>query len=648
MSLTFPTGNQFLSIPTIRSCDAAIETLSVVLDSLGGLLEMEGSAERPLLSYQEGSAAAASAGAGDLAAAWSLGGDWIPRFAPTAAALDSADKRGTVCAPPDQRFFLYRMPTARRGGSFVFHLERLYQTINVRHELTGWTCRAQNFSWSYTPGIVLDLHAGPLLVTLSLRGPEGSSYALLDGERRLPLEMGGAAIERRGGVTIEVCTTGEPLLVVGIGPSRVAARSADLEVDRLGADRWLRATDDWLAARALRLDTDPRMQTAANRNGHFARFFAMATTLDTGRTVSMTSRSHRYYVSAAYWDRDSLLWLYPFLVRNDPDHALQLLRYAYGTQLANAGIHSRDIRGQILEYGFELDELCAPLIALGEWLALCPERPLLEEEMFRRGAAELLGRLRRWRCADVALYRTELMPTDDLLVGGRDLLTYNNALVLHALRLLLPWADRIAPHAREWMASDVEAISPAIHEHLVADGVYQWSTALGGEAEFYDEAAGSLLLLPYFGLCAASSPVYRKTVATLYSGAYPYRMGGRFDELGNRHTAGAPHPWVLSACNSALSGVRTAEGLALLRDAQMDGGIACESINNMTGAPESGEHFATCAGFVAHAIATATGSYSEQVRARDPHRAPGAAGEGGGELSGERNVMMAARPGNAC
>ncbi|MDD3213753.1 MAG: metal-independent alpha-mannosidase, partial [Eubacteriales bacterium] len=69
-------------------------------------------------------------------------------------------------------------------------------------------------------------------------------------------------------------------------------------------------------------------------------------------------------------------------------------------------------------------------------------------------------------------------------------------------------------------------------------------------------------------------------------------------EIGCRH---APHPWVLSICNSLLSG-HAREGFAHLKRTQMDNGVACESVNEQTGVCETGEAFATCAGFLAYAI----------------------------------------------
>lgn len=594
-----PTGNEYIALPTIRESDGAIESASVVLGRLDGLLEMAGEDAKPFLAW-----AGENTGRGPLA--WRLSQDWIPFFAPIA----DAGAEGAVCAPPDQRFFLYRAPGGSGAVRYTLNFGRLFQTINVRHALPGWTCRIEAFNWSYTHGVVIDVFVGGLLLSVSLRCPGGAWYRCQANGENYSLERGQLAIETSRPFFIEVEPDADLDLVVGFGLSRVGARSADLEVGRVAADEWIARTEDWLARRAVRVADDAELSRKANRNGHFARFYAMARTLDTSAVVSMTSRSHRYYVSAAYWDRDSLLWLFPFLVRNDKAHALDLLRYAFGAQLAHAGIHSRQIGGQILEYGFELDELCAPLIALATWHSLYPADGLWDHEPFRAGAVDLLGRLRSWRCDGRALYYTELMPTDDLVVGGRDVLTYNNALVLNVLRGLLPFAERHAPHLVSWMRQDIAAIPTAIREHLVCDGVFQWSSDLQGSVEFYDEAAGSLMLLPHYGLCGVDDPVYRRTVETLYSARYAYFQHGAFSELGNRHTSGAPHPWVLSACNSVLSGVRRTQGLDFLRRAPMDGGIACESVNVETGLPESGLHFATCAGFVAHAIASGTDSYS--------------------------------------
>ncbi|MCB2156841.1 glycoside hydrolase family 125 protein [bacterium] len=596
MTTYHPTGNEYIALPTVRESDGAIEGMNIVLEKADGLIDVEGDGA-PFLACD------AMATEPD-AWKWHFLQHWIPCFEHT-----DGGRAGCVFAPPRQRFFVYRGPEGPRGARFTMNIGRIFQTINVRHELPDWVCRIQHFNWSHTPGVVIEIFAGTLLFTISLRSPGGADYRLHANGREHSLNAGTGPVETLSAFSIEVDCQGRADLVVGLGLSRVGARAADLETHRVPIKEWQRRTVEWLAERTIPVPGDNRLAAKANRNAHFARFYAMARTLDTSRVVSMTSRSHRYYVSAAYWDRDSLLWLYPFLLRNDREHARELLRYAFGPQLPHAGIHSRQINGQILEYGFELDELVAPLLAVGQWCALYPDDPAWREPQIAAGIRELLRRLKSWRVDGEALYRTELMPTDDLIVGGRDVLTYNNALVRQTLRMLIPILEETQPAEAEWARAEVDAIAKAIDHHLVRNGLYQWAADLKGSCEMYDEAAGSLLLLPYYGLCSADAATFRRTVEHLYSKAYPYCMPGPFSELGNRHTDGDPHPWILSACNSILSGVRVEQGLDLLRRAPMDNGIACESINVETGLPESGEHFATCAGFVAHAIAYGTGAY---------------------------------------
>lgn len=595
MTAYIPTGNEYVALPTIREADGAIECANVVMSSLDGLLEFEGAGGRPFLSCES-----IACKSGQLE--WSFLEDWIPEF----RIRDDDTSNGLICAPPDQRFFIYRAPVP---GAFRLNIGRIFQTINVRHELPAWTCRVAAFNWSWTSGLTIDVFAGSLLITLSVRCTEGTVYILERDGQQHPVEEGGPEFDLSGPFSIHMECAGRDL-VMGFGLSRVGARSADLEAGRVHTDEWISRTLNWLSEREVHVDGDPALSRMANRNGHFARFYAMARTLDTSDVVSMTSRSHRYYVSAAYWDRDSLLWLYPFLVRNDRVYARELLAYAFGPQRRHAGIHSRQIGGQILEYGFELDELCAPLLAAGQWNELYPGEKLTDDPAIVSGIKDLLRRLQSWRVQGTALYRTELMPTDDDIVGGRDVLTYNNTLVLKTLQLLQPILEDIDEELVHWAEGEIAAIPSGIREHLVRDGVFQWATDLKGATEFYDEAAGSLMLLSYYGLCSEDDETFRRTAERLYSDAYPYRLSGPFSELGNRHTDGEPHPWILSACNSVLSGIRREEGLDFLRRVSMDNGIACESVNVETGLPESGMHFATCAGFVAHAIAYGTGAYT--------------------------------------
>lgn len=70
------------------------------------------------------------------------------------------------------------------------------------------------------------------------------------------------------------------------------------------------------------------------------------------------------------------------------------------------------------------------------------------------------------------------------------------------------------------------------------------------------------------------------------------------NEIGCPH---APHPWILSLANSLLCG-RVEHCRAILEKISMDNGIACESVDEVTGYCTTGEAFATCAGFLCHSI----------------------------------------------
>ena len=105
-----------------------------------------------------------------------------------------------------------------------------------------------------------------------------------------------------------------------------------------------------------------------NRNFLFTELYAWGRTIDTEQLVGVTSRSPRYYVSAAYWDRDAMLWSFPALLDIDPPMARDALEYALTTQLRNTGTHSRFIDGVVLEDGFQLDEAAAPVLALASYV----------------------------------------------------------------------------------------------------------------------------------------------------------------------------------------------------------------------------------------------------------------------------------------
>ena len=248
------------------------------------------------------------------------------------------------------------------------------------------------------------------------------------------------------------------------------------------------------------------------------------------------------------------------------------------------------------ERGFLIHlELCAPVIALKHYTDQTGDWQIVNEPPVRTRLNDILRKLEKQKHPSVSLYSTFLQPTDDM--HNYPYLTYDNALVWYTLKALAGLLERPELEAA------AEKVRDAVQQNctVLSNGkrVFAWSTNLNGKWDIYDEPPGSLLLLPFYGFCDAEDEVWKNTEALIRSEDYPLSFAGHpIAEIGCKHAA---HPWLLSICNSLLSG-HSESALKHLQKTNLDNGIACESINEDTGACETGEAFATCAGFFAFAL----------------------------------------------
>ena len=378
------------------------------------------------------------------------------------------------------------------------------------------------------------------------------------------------------------------------------------------------------------LSEDADLGPLVRRNRLFCYFYSLGRTLDTEEICPVTSRSSDYYVSAAYWDRDSLLWSFPTILDMNRDMAAAMLSVAFGRQGRNIGIqNSRLIDGTMCEPGFELDELCAPILALDRYIRATGDWAILGRIDLDAALTRIRAILVQRRHADVVLFSTDYLPTDDL--AHLPYCIYDNVLVWAMAAAL----ERIESFRENVEAADMwhdlrNAVSVAIWQHGViehgAQRVFAWSVDLKGQSRLYDEPPGSLVLLPWLGFVSPDDEVYRATCDWIYSADNPHYFA-EANEIGCLHE---PHPWVLAIANSLLIPARRAAALTLLRRAGMDDGIACEAINEATGKVVTGQHFATCAGFLCHA-ATAADCVAPGSIQRT--HAPGALVPGAGQAS---------------
>lgn len=586
MERYLPTGSEQVSLPRVNEINAGVEDLTFLHMASRGLIDLRGGQLEPLMRpfvAQQG----VEAELGGFE--WSRLGYWYPRFAARAGALGL---EGVILTPVGERGFGYRLRLTNNGAETVetaFGLRgqtgSAWHCVNVDKPIEG-ALNCYVSGWSGLP--VFEQMCGVPLFALA---------PICEGECRAEFESAGEGWLWRLERTVRLAPgeSAEFTAWWGLGLEEVSAVTSARELQRRGWDWELRRSLAWLAQRSLDLG-DEALTRLYNTNLFFCIFFSTGRTLDTEELVLVTSRSPRYYVSAAYWDRDSLLWSFPAVLDADAALAREMLGYVFGRQRRNIGVHSRFIDGTVLEPGFELDELMAPVLALERYVDATGDRSVLADPDVLRGIDGILKKLDAERAEDCELYETFLQPTDDERVYPY--ITYDNVLVWRALRALGRLFER--PELTE----RAERVRRAIYDNCIFDGAFAWSVDLAGGHDVYDEPPGSLLLLPYYGFCAWDDPVYLKTAEMIRSPDYAYSFAGcEIAEIGCPH---APHPWLLSIGNSLLCG-RSGEALEHLRRTRLDNGIACESVDEHTGECTTGEAFATCAGFICHALRRAIG-----------------------------------------
>jgi hypothetical protein len=624
-----PTGNDWLALPDIRAEDGAILSLNVLSRAYRGLVQARGAEGRPLM------AAVVSVDGQPLplaGLAWALIAYWVPKARVT---VDGVDITLTVCAPPGIRAaFVHLTATNRRAAPVQLGLvadvtwgalERItYQpspltgTRSVAPGLwvddaTTFAYRTDDvrFAWSVLhPGMTATLDSTVEIQTATLRGAD---HLLAPGE------------------------TAEATLILSVGLDEMSAphnaRALAERLDRFGVDGVLAETARWLMRRCRttgRADIDLLM----NRNALFSRFYAWGRTLDGEDWVGVTSRSPRYYVAAAYWDRDAMLWSFPALLRFDPAMAREALGVALGAQLRNTGTHSRFIDGVVLEDGFQLDAAAAPVIALADYLRATGDRAFVAAHA--AAVDHLAATLAAARDDTTGLYASWQDAQDEY--RRAPFLTVANVLAWSALRGL---ADLFAVLGRDTVAAASQAeagrLRGAILEHLVIerDGrrlfAAGWDGADGYLVE--DIPPGSLARLPSLGFIAEDDPVFQATLAWLRSPAYAYSHHGEPFGLPGSYRLPFTTAWVL-ADHLRLAGERES-ALAMLLGTTWDGGIISEGIDPAAGVPEAdGRAFATAAGYVAAAL------HDVFVVERD---SMGGIDRSGGEMVGARAVEHTGR-----
>lgn len=585
-----PTGNEYVALPTVRT-DGSIESINVLSMQARGLLEFAGD---PLIAPRIG-----VEGRPLLAGTVSLpvGGILTPLIQ---GERDGVRGQVHVLAPPGQRGFVVLLQATNGAAEplevtleIVIHWVEFNRSIFSRRETGGH----RHLAWdAWTRSLVMEATTpvgGAALAAATTETLDEQSLAANSGRARL-------------GKVYRLLPGEEQSLAFyfAVAQERDGARTTTMDLRRHGWQRLQLECERWVSAHRPGRLGDGELADMAARNLMFNQFFATGRTIDTDELVLVTSRSPLYYVSAAFWARDALLWSFPGLLLTDPLLAREALVTAFARHCGprNAGIHAHYINGVVLYPGFELDQLAAFLVALENYVRATEDWTVLREPAVMRGLELFLTLLDPHRHPRVELYKTFLLSTDDPV--PMPFVTYDNALAHKALNFLAELETRLGNHLNgAALAVRADNLRQAALEHCVVNGPagaqFAGAVDLEGRHILLDEPPGSLALLAHYGFCPPDDPVYCNTLRWIDSVDNPHLgPAGRFQTAACVH---APYSWVLSLANMLLSG-RGARAAEILREAPLDDGLACESFDADTGQPVTGRHFATCAGFLGYAL----------------------------------------------
>jgi hypothetical protein len=597
------TGNEWLALPEIRASDGALMSFNVLSMRDRGLLQVNGEADRPVLEPH-------FKAAGKTVALhnpdWHLLEYWIPE---ARQSEDGIELTVTYCAPNGYRAAFVRLRLTNHRTSAIpvelglrtsfGSLSRVtYLPVRLRGERTiepsPWVDPGEAFSF-----ITSDTHFAWAVVH------PGSTASML-----VPPVVVSPEADAVHKALLQPGETTEALFILAAGVEEFSAahnaRALREMLDRSGSDAMLSQAASWCRART-RTTGRPELDALMNRNFLFTAEYAWGRTIDTEQLVGVTSRSPRYYVSAAYWDRDAMLWSFPGLLDIDPLLARDALDYALTVQLRNTGTHSRFIDGIVLEDGFQLDEAAAPVIALAAYERASRDQAFLASH--REALGQLRERLLGRYVPALGLYSSLQDSQDEY--QKLPFLTYDNVLTWRALSDLAYLYEllRDRPLALE-MARRARELHSAILSHMItavapgAGGTIFAAATDGKEFVTTDIPPGSLLKLPALGFIGEDDPLFDRTFNWLHSKNYLYSYATAPYGLPGSYRLKFTTSWTLA---DELQLKRShARALSILLASPWDAGIITEGIDPDTAVADSaGRAFATAAGYVAHAICLA-------------------------------------------
>lgn len=385
---------------------------------------------------------------------------------------------------------------------------------------------------------------------------------------------------------------------IAINYDQDGASATLIHLKRKGYEKIYREFIDWLEQKTIPYPKDPTLETRLNENLFFNYFYSVARDMESDKYLALTSRSPRYYVSGAFWERDAFLWSFPAIRLVCSELHQHLAREMILLHSKNPGDHAHYIDGTVLYPGFELDEAAGYFILLGSL-----EDSLINEILIN-ALEKVLKRIEREYDSQTGLYKTFLLPSDD--PAEYPFVLIDNVILWRGLQHFKEVLLKKGKTEKiKFIEQKIENIYKGIYKYMVRkiDGkkMFLWSTDGKGNFRLYNDPAGSLGTLCFYRFVNKDNPIFQNTINYYYSSQYPYCFkNAEINELACDHYPRTPSG--LGLCGSILNPLLQDKALRWLKKADMDYGLLAESFDKNSGEAKTGVGFASGCGYLAYSL----------------------------------------------
>jgi uncharacterized protein len=564
-------GNHYISLPEISACDASVRSMNILSLLNKGLIEVKG--EDTLFKpefYKDGrrlSIQSSSAILEDY---------YIPTFF---FELEYGVRVGIkLYADLYEKGFVYEVESSGDiEARLVCTMDKLSILRFNSHDFE-FKKEMKLDKWLGNPAV--NITSGSTSFSIAFGGDSSFEHQCIDSDN----------------FALKLKCSGSNAFYITVNSDMDGASTTLIHFRRKGYRSIYAELANWLKSKAVAYNKDIFIQRLLNENMFFNYFFAVGKDMESDRYAALTSRSPRYYVSGAFWERDSFLWSFPAVKLVDSGFHSSLCRDMILMHGKNAGDHAHYIDGTVLYPGFELDEAASYFILLGSMEDIDDDVLKVLDSVYVR--------IEREYDRDTGLYSTFLMPSDD--PSEYPFLTIDNVILWRGLKNLLKVYQRMGfVEKAELISSRIEGIYNGIYAFLVKEiegkRIFVWSGDGKGNYSLYNDPPGNLGLLYYYGFIDSSEELFKNTIDYYYSNKYRYYCEeSKIKELACDHHPNTPSG--LGLCGSILNPLLQEQAIEWLKAANMDFGLLCESFDRHTGEAKTGVGFATGSGYLAFVL----------------------------------------------